>query len=195
MVQVYGGIREIFSHHHQPASIKHKHQKDHIAASSYTNDECLPDAIVNLPHTTYPGSQLIVVGSPYDPSWRSTHTTVASLNGSDITCEFTTFHISTHHTKSSSSGCTRASISGPPSAAYYARLHATESKNTHQPRSSRVPFLSSSQPVRHPVRLYPSMALRVHPRHFEIAWTTTPRNCSFGQLRVGIGVGIGVRHG
>jgi len=104
--------------HRQPASIKHKHQKNHIAASSDTNDECLPDSIVNLLNTTYPGSQLIVVGLPYDLAWRSTHTTVASSNGSDITCEITTSHISTHHTKSLSSGRTRASILGPLSAAY-----------------------------------------------------------------------------
>jgi len=103
---VYGGIREIFLLHHQPASIKHKHQKNHVAASSNTNDKCLPDAIVNLLNTTYPGSQLIVVGSPYDLAWRSTHTTVASSNGSDITCEITTSHFSTHHTKSLSSGRT-----------------------------------------------------------------------------------------
>jgi len=51
-------------------------------------------------------------------SWRSTHATVAFSNGSDTTCEFTTSHISAHHTKSSSSGRIRASISGPPSAAY-----------------------------------------------------------------------------
>jgi len=95
----------------------HQHQESHHRQLD-TKDECLPDAIVNLPHTTYPGFQLIVFGSPYVPSWRSTHTTVASSNDSDITCEFTTFHTSTHHTKSSSSGRTRASISGPPSAAY-----------------------------------------------------------------------------
>jgi hypothetical protein len=45
-------------------------------------------------------------------------TTVASSNGSDITCEFTTFHISNLHIKSLYSGRTRASISGPLSAAY-----------------------------------------------------------------------------
>jgi len=105
---VYGGIREIFSLHRQPASIKHTHQKNHIAASSDTSNECLPDAIINLPHATYPGFLLIVVGSPYYPSWRSTHTTITFSNGSDITCEFTIFHISTHNTKSSSSSRTRA---------------------------------------------------------------------------------------
>jgi hypothetical protein len=46
------------------------------------------------------------------------HVTVAFSNGSDTTCEFRTSHISAHHTKSSSSGRIRASISGPPSAAY-----------------------------------------------------------------------------
>ena len=105
---MYRGIREIFSLHRQPASIKHKHQKNPIAVSSYTNNECLPDAIINLPHATYPGFLLIVVGSPYYPSWRSTHTTITFSNGSDITCEFTIFHISTHNTKSSSSSRTRA---------------------------------------------------------------------------------------
>ena len=156
------------------------------------NDECPPDATVNLLHTTYPGFQLIVTGPPYDPSWRSTHTTVASLNGSDITCEFTTFHTSTHHTKSSSSGRTHASISGPPSAAYSCSATCRRKLNTHLPRSSRLPFLPRSQPARLHARLYPSTALRVHPRHFEIAWTTTLQNCSSGELRrVGIGVGHG----
>jgi hypothetical protein len=179
---VYGGILEIFSLHRQPASIKHKHQQYHIAASSDTNNECLPDAIVNLPNTTYPGSQLIIVGSPYVPSWRSKHTTVASQNGSDITCEITTSHISTHPTKSSSSGCTRASISGPLSAAYSRLTTCRGELNTYQPRSSGVPVLSSSQPAQHTVWRSPSTALQVYPRHPKIAWTTTPRNCSSGQL-------------
>jgi len=126
------------------------------------------------------------------PSWRSTHVTVAFSNGSDTTWEFTTFHISAHHTKSLSSGRIRASISGPPSAAC-SRSTTCRGGLKYPPTTfSRVSFLSSSQPVRLPIRLSPSTALRVHPRYFEIAWTTTPRNCSSGQLRVGIRVGIGV---
>ena len=64
------------------------------------------------------GPASLVVGSPYDPFWRSKHTTVASSNGSDITCKSTIFLTSIHHTKSSSSGRTRASISGPLFAVY-----------------------------------------------------------------------------
>ena len=159
-VQVYGGIREIFLLHHQPASLKYINTKNHIAASSDMKDECLPDAIANLRHTTYPGFQLIVAGPPYNPSWRLAHMTITSSNGSDITCEFTTIHTSTHHTKSSSSGRTRASISGPPSVAYSRSTTCRGRLNTHQPRSSRLPFLPHFIPLGSPLS-------SIHQRPFE----------------------------
>ena len=156
---MYVGIREIFSLHRHPASIKHTHQRitSPPAPIRTTNDECLPDATVNLPNTIYPGLQPIVVGSPYDPSWRSTHTTVAFLNGSDTTCEFTTFHISNHHTKSLSSGRTRASISGPLSAAY-SRSTTCRGKLKYPPTT----FLTSAVSVLESTRMTPRLALTIN---------------------------------
>ena len=76
-------------------------------------------------------------------------TTVASSNGSDITCEFTTFHISNLHIKSLYSGRTRASISGPPSAAYL-RSTTCRRKLKYPPttfRTSAVSVLESTRPT------------------------------------------------
>jgi len=76
-------------------------------------------------------------------------TTVASSNGSDITCEFTTFHISNLHIKSLYSGRTRASISGPPSAAYL-RSTTCRGKLKYPPitfRTSAVSVLELTRPT------------------------------------------------
>ena len=127
--------------HRQPASLKHKHQKNHIAASPLRYEQRMPPSRNRqLPE--------------HNLSWFSAHRrrvtvrsvleinqTSAFLNGSDTTCGFTTSHISTHHTKSLSLGRTRASVSGLPSAAY-SRSITCRGKLKYPPTTSLTSVVS-----------------------------------------------------
>jgi len=145
---VYVGIREIFSLHRQPASIKHTHQRitsppapiramnaSQTQPSTSRTQFILVYSLSSLGHRTIRLGDRETRPSPSQtvqtPRASSRHTIFPF-----ITPSLRPWAALAPVFQDLSPQLTRA------------RLRSAESLNTNQPHSSRVPFLSSSQPAR-----------------------------------------------